>query len=102
MKRSRLRQSRGTIWPKDVSDAIYARDRGRCVCALAGFPLEVIARCPGYPTERDHVRAGGMGLKSRSTVDNGVLLSPSCHRWKTEHGREARPLLLAYLSAVAV
>lgn len=96
-----MRKSAGTRWPPEVRLAIVHRDKGRCVCARAGFPLEVIARCPGYPVELDHVRAGGMGLKSRSTVDNGVCLSAWCHRWKTENGREARPLLLAYLSEQA-
>jgi hypothetical protein len=37
-------------------------------------------------------------MKSRSTEDNGVLLDPWCHRWATEHGKEARPLLLEYLA----
>lgn len=95
-----LKPSRGTTWPPEVRLFITQRDHGRCVCARAGFPLEVIAQCPAYPVELDHVRAGGMGMKSRSTVDNGVSLSNSCHRWKTEHGRVARPLLLAYLAEV--
>lgn len=95
-----MKPSRGTVWPKDVRDAILDRDHG-CVCASAGFPLEVIRACPVYPVELDHVRAGGMGMKSRSTVDNGVALSPPCHRWKTEHGREARPLLIDYIARVS-
>ena len=52
-----------------------------------------------YSLESDHVRAShGTGMKSRSSEDNGVLLCGPCHRWKTEHGKEARPLLLAYLA----
>jgi hypothetical protein len=94
-----LKPSRGTQWPRDVRATIVARDGGRCVCARAGFPLEVIARCPVYPVELDHVRAsGGISMKSRSTVDNGVCLSGPCHRWKTANGRTARPLLLAYIA----
>jgi hypothetical protein len=97
-----LKKSRGTTWPEDVRRAIEKRDGARCVATRAGFPAAVIARCVGSTRDIDHVRAsGGMGMKSRSTVDNGVLLDPWCHRWKTEHGREARPLLLAYLERVA-
>ena len=89
-----LRCSRGTTWPPDVRQAIVARDRG-CVGLRAGLP----GFCLG-PLGLDHVRAsGGIGMKSRSTADNGVQLCGSHHRWKTEHGREARPLLLAYLDA---
>lgn len=39
----------------------------------------------------------GIGMKSESTRYNGVLLCSVHHAWKTVHGREARPLLLAYL-----
>jgi hypothetical protein len=38
-----------------------------------------------------------MGMKSESTRYNGVLLCQVHHAWKTVHGREARPLLIAYL-----
>jgi hypothetical protein len=92
-----LRPSLGTRWPPEVRAAILARDGGRCVCRRANFPPEVIAVCPSRPVELDHVRAGGVSLKSRSTVDNGVCLSNWCHRWKTEHGRDARPLLIDYI-----
>jgi hypothetical protein len=48
--------------------------------------------------EQDHVRAShGIGMKSESVASNLVLLCGLHHRWKTEHGREARPLLLEYL-----
>ena len=95
MKRTALRPSRGTTWPVEESNAIYVRDKGRCVGPLVGMPGD----CEG-PTERDHVRAsGGMGMKSESTRYNGVLLCSNVHHpWKTAHGREARPLLLAYLA----
>lgn len=89
-----IRPSRGTTWSAEVRAAIHARDRG-CVASRAGFPGHTA--CTGS-LEIDHVRASGaMGMKSRSTEDNGVVLCGSAHRWKTEHGREARPLLLAYL-----
>jgi hypothetical protein len=94
-----LKASRGTVWPADVRAAILDRDSSRCVCVRADFPPEVIANCPVYPVELDHIRAsGGISMKSRSTVDNGVTLSAFCHRWKTEHGREARPLLLDWIA----
>jgi hypothetical protein len=96
-----MRKSIGTRWPPDVRAAILERDNGRCVCARAGFPLDVIAECPGYPVELDHVRVGGMGMKSRSEADNGVALSPQCHRWKTLNGRTARPMLIAYIQEQA-
>lgn len=96
---SPLKESRGTVIPRDVRREVKERDR-YCVCDRAGFPPEVVASCSG-DTQEDHVRAShGIGMKSRSTADNLVLLSASSHRWKTEHGREARPLLLAYLESV--
>lgn len=92
-----LKPSAGTRIPTDVLRIVDDRDR-YCVCDRAGFPPEVVAACSG-DTQHDHVRgSGAMGMKSRSTTDNIVLLSASSHRWKTEHGREARPLLLAYLA----
>ena len=94
MKRSALRPSRGTTWPIEESNAIYARDNGVCVGPAAGLPGE----CYGQP-ERHHVRAShGMGMKSESMRYNGVLLCNGAHHpWATVHGREARPLLLDYL-----
>jgi hypothetical protein len=97
-----LAPSRGTQWPSEVRAAILERDDHHCVCVRAGFPLDVIAACPQYPVELDHIRASGaLGRKSRSTVDNGACLSNPCHRWKGEHGREARPLLLDYVARVS-
>jgi hypothetical protein len=95
-----MKPSAGTHWPPEVAAAIRRRD-GFCVGPRAGFPELWEADFVGWAGsfEIDHVRAsGGMGMKSRSTEDNGVLLCGWCHRWKTEHGREARPLLLAYLA----
>ena len=89
-----LKPSRGTTWPTEESDAIYARDLGRCVGPEAGF----VGDCYGG-VERDHVRAShGMGMKSESTRENGVLLCSVHHAWKTVHGREGRALLLDYLA----
>jgi hypothetical protein len=52
--------------------------------------------------ELDHVLGGGLQKKGPSTMGNLVTLSgASCHPWKTENGRTARPLLLAYLEAVS-
>lgn len=88
----------GTVWPPEIRAAIEARDGGYCVGARAGFPARVLQACVGQPVEIDHVRSGGMGMKSPSTVDNGVCLDAWCHRWKTENGRTARPLLIEYLA----
>ncbi len=93
-----MKPSRGTEWPPEVRAEITRLDGGRCVCDRAGFPFEVVARCGG-DMQLDHVRASGaIGMKSRSTVDNGATLSAWCHRWKTEHGKEARPLLLDWIA----
>ena len=44
---------------------------------------------------------GGVGMKSRTTVDNLVALCAECHRVKTENGKVRRPELLRYLEAVS-
>lgn len=90
-----IKPSRGTVIPRELRVEVYRRDDG-CVALWARFPGE----CLG-PLEVDHVRgSGAMGKKSRTELDNLVSLCGAHHRWKTEHGREARPLLLAYLEAV--
>lgn len=94
-----MKPSRGTTWPPEVRAEVERLDSYRCVCARAGFPPDVIARCSGIDVQLDHVRAShGTGMKSPSTVANGTLLSSHCHRWKTEHGKEARPLLLDWIA----
>ena len=87
-----MKQSRGTVIPSEVRRAVMKRDVV-CVGLIAGFPGN-----HSGTLELDHVRAShGIGMKSSSTEDNLVLLCANHHRWKTEHGREARPLLLEYL-----
>ena len=90
---TRLVAARG--WDPDerrVWTAVSARDR-TCVGPRAGLP----GPCFGQ-AEHDHVRASRtLGRKSRTTLDNVVLLCALHHRWKTEHGRQARPLLISYL-----
>lgn len=89
-----IKPSRGTQWPGEVRAAIYLRD-GWCVGPRAGFAGE----CAGS-LEVDHIRASGaIGMKSRSALDNGAILCSEHHRWKTEHGREARPMLLDYVAS---
>jgi 5-methylcytosine-specific restriction endonuclease McrA len=91
-----MKQSRGTVIPSDVRKAVVERDRV-CVGIIAGFPGD-----HGGTLELDHVRAShGIGMKSSSTADNLVVLCARHHRWKTENGRTARPMLLAYLGATA-
>ena len=92
-----LKPSTGTTWPPEVSEAIRVRDQGRCVGPLIGMAGE----CYGRP-EKDHIRASGaLGMKSRSTLDNGALLCSRHHRQKTDHGREWRPSLIAYVDRMA-
>lgn len=88
------KHSSGTHIPHLLRLEVISRDRG-CV-GFGRFPVE----CSG-PLELDHVRAShGMGMKSETSLRNLVALCWSCHRWKTEHGREARPILLDYLRGV--
>ena len=92
---SGLKPSRGTVIPHEVRLAVLNRDAG-CI----GFRL-LEGECQG-PLELDHVRAShGMGLKSESTPDNLVALCGAHHRMKTEHGRQIRPILVAYLERVS-
>lgn len=90
-----MKASRGTVIPGSMKIAVLDRDRG-CV----GF-----GRLPGDcmgPLEIDHVRAsGGISMKSRTQTDNLVALCGAHHRWKTEHGKTARPVLLDYLGTFA-
>jgi 5-methylcytosine-specific restriction endonuclease McrA len=90
-----MTQSKGTVIPYDMRLRVLTRDDG-CV-GFGRFPTT----CAGG-LELDHVRAShGMGMKSRTDDNNLVSLCGVCHRWKTEHGREARPILLDYLAVVA-
>ena len=90
-----LKPSRGTTIPAGVRLAVLQRD-GRCVGATLGWP-----GTHSLALELDHVRAShATGKKSETTVGNLVALCAECHRWKTEHGREARPQLIAYLEGV--
>jgi hypothetical protein len=81
--------SKGTVWPVEVREAAYARDKG-CLGPRAGMP----GPCQGE-IELDHIRAsGGIGMKSRSTLDNAASLCGAHHRVKTNAGRTWRPRLL--------
>lgn len=79
-----------------VVSSVRARDRG-CVAARAGFPDGL--PCDG-PLELDHVINGGMALRGPSVAGNLVTLCRRHHRYKTEHARVARGLLVAYLGTV--
>jgi 5-methylcytosine-specific restriction endonuclease McrA len=82
--------------PPSVRALVRARDRS-CVFTRLGIPHDCFGQL-----ELDHVRAsGGLGLKSRSTSDNLVLLCPSAHRLKTLEGRRWRPVLLAWIERAA-
>lgn len=93
---SPLKSSRGTQIPADIRLAVHLRDNG-CVGQRLGWVGPHTSRL-----ELDHVRAsGGVGMKSRTTVDNLVALCAECHRVKTLNGKALRPDLLAYLEAVS-
>lgn len=86
-----MKPSHGTVIPPSMRKRVVARDRG-CV----GHNL-LPGQCAG-PLELDHVRAShGMGMKSETVESNLVALCGVHHRWKTANGRDARPILLAYL-----
>ncbi len=90
-----MKPSRGTQIAPELRLEVHLRDQG-CV-GRDRLP----GPCAGA-LETDHVRAsGGIGLKSRTTADNLVSLCGEHHRWKTEHGREGRILLLEYLASVS-
>lgn len=91
-----LKPSQGTTWPVEVREAARARDNG-CVGPLVGMPDS----CMGG-IELDHIRAsGGIGMKSRSTLDNAASLCFSHHALKTREGRTWRPRLLEYVEFMA-
>lgn len=96
MKRTAIKRSAGTPIPVRLRIAVLARDQG-CV-GWQRFPGDCLGRL-----EIDHVRAsGGLGMKSPTELENLVVLCGIHHLWKTEHGKTARPLLLAYLAALSV
>lgn len=94
--RKRMKPSMGTVIPPAIRNYVLARDNG-CVGRLLRFPGE----CAG-PLDPDHVRpSGGVGMKSPTEPWNLASLCRYVHHpWKTEHPKEARPLLVAYLEQV--
>jgi hypothetical protein len=90
------RASAGTTIPPSLREAVVRRDAG-CVGLRVGMPGDCVGAI-----ELDHVRAShGIGMKSETSAGNLVSLCGAHHRYKTSFGREARPLLLAYLSGVS-
>lgn len=88
-----MKPSRGTVVPASMKVRVFTRDGG-CV----GFGRLPQVECFGG-LEPDHVRASGaVGMKSTTCDCNLVALCSAHHRYKTEHGREVRPILLDYLS----
>ena len=89
-----MKPSRGTVIPAAVRQAVYNRDGG-CL----GPRVEMPGDCFGQ-LELDHIRAShGMGMKSASDdPSNLALLCSTHHKYRTEHGREWRPRLLAYIA----
>jgi 5-methylcytosine-specific restriction endonuclease McrA len=80
----------------DLRYDVLQRDDLRCVGPRIGMP----GTCH-FILEVDHVRAsGGLGMKSRTDLDNLVVLCRDHHRLKTENGRTWRPKLLVYLDKI--
>lgn len=97
LRRTPMKRSRGTQIPREVREYVRLRDKG-CVGPRAGM----LGPCWGG-LEQDHVRAShATGMKSASEPGNLVLLCSAHHEYKTNHGREIRPLLLAYLERMEV
>lgn len=91
-----MKASRGTVISSQIREQVMARDFG-CVGPRVGMGMD----CAGS-LELDHVRAShGIGMKSPTDAANLVVLCGAHHRLKTEHGKEWRPVLLAYLERVA-
>jgi 5-methylcytosine-specific restriction endonuclease McrA len=96
MRRTAMKPSRGTVIPHEMRLRVIYRDGG---CVGYGLFRGVGPDDCAGAMELDHVRAsGGMGMKSVTCDCNLVALCGACHRWKTENGRTARPILLDYLS----
>lgn len=87
-----MKASRGTVIPPNMKLQVFTRDGG-CI-GIARLP----GSCAGS-LEPDHVRAShGIGMKSVTCPCNLVSVCGAHHRYKTEHGREVRPIFLAYLA----
>lgn len=89
---SEKRQKQTARYP-EFRKGIIARDRG-CVACIAGIPW-----CPGDgPLEVDHIdgRRGDHLLDER----NVVTLHRAGHVYKTEHSKETKPILRAYIAGL--
>lgn len=93
-----LKPSLGTRWDPAIVEEANRLHRNRCLGAVVGMPGE----CSGQ-LEPDHIRAsGGLGMKSRSTLDNCAPMCGEHHRRKTREGRTWRPRLIeAVMAAMA-
>ena len=87
-----IKASAGTVIPYPMRLRVLGRD-ARTTGGCVGFQ-----RLPGdchFALELDHVRAShGTSMKSVTCDCNLAALCGAHHRYKTEHGRQARPILL--------
>jgi hypothetical protein len=90
-----LAPSQGTTWHPSVREHV-ATHQPPCIGSQAGMPGD----CLGG-SELDHVRAGGMGMKSPSVATNAARLCGWHHSLKTREGRTWRPRLLAVIARLA-
>lgn len=92
------RRHRDPVTP-ELRAQVLAADRYRCACREVRLwsPDLFTDPCAGK-LELDHIDGSGLGRRGPSTLSNLVTLSSSCHRWKTEHAKAARPALRAYVN----
>lgn len=86
-----LATSAGTRWPTAVRQHVHEHQPS-CIGPLAGMPGD----CMGS-LELDHVRSGGMGMKSKSVATNAARLCVWHHSVKTRFGKTWRPRLLTVI-----
>lgn len=89
-----LKASTGTRWPSEVRAHVAEHQHG-CIGPLAGMPGD----CSGA-IELDHVRVGGMGIKSESIATNAAQLCGWHHKLKTREGRTWRPRLIIVIRSL--
>ncbi len=76
----------------EVAEEVIRLDGQQCVGPIIGLP----GPCEGWG-ELDHIMNGGTGKRGPSVVGNLVSLCSAHHRYKTDHAKEVRPMLLRWV-----
>lgn len=91
-RRTPLKPSRGTEWPRDVRAQAYAL-MPRCIGPLVGMPEP----CFGG-LELDHIHGrGALGMKGDGVLSNAARLCVVHHDEKGLHGSTWRPRLVEFV-----